>query len=430
MSSAESIAGRLRAGDSSAVQAIGCGVIRLQHTNLVERPWGGLRMLPYKGCIELPDQKKITGMGIGEAFETAAFDDDPESAAFPSTACFADGSVMELPQLLRCAGRAILGEALQARFGAAIPLLPKTLDIEELLSVQAHPAGNTELYVILDAQPGASIRLGFRQSVDKLQLQNRLTAGRAVQLEFLGLLQPDLDQHQLHTALAPLLASRDRNHVQLNRALQQWLLSDTDHHQLHKLFDTLHDTYWYMLDLMNEIKVHPGQVIYNATPERVLARRGGIASAEIHALGNPDQREILMLEIRRPGVTYRAWDNVRFPLREIDIDKTLQELHLGQTRAEEFIVQPQANPDQPAIRQLVANEHFTVDQVELRAGDSVEIAQRRFATLHFIAGHAEINTAQGRLELQAGQSAIVPAALSEASLQSNGGVTLVRVFLD
>ncbi len=60
----------------------------------------------------------------------------------------------------------LLGARFVARHGKHWPLLPKTLDVVELLSVQAHPPGNTEVYVILAAEPGATLRLGFKTDVD------------------------------------------------------------------------------------------------------------------------------------------------------------------------------------------------------------------------------------------------------------------------
>ena len=84
---------------------------------------------------------------------------------------------------------------------------------------------------------------------------------------------------------------------------------------------------------LNAIPVKAGDVIYNATPARIAAASGKPPSAEVHALGNPEGRGVFALEIRRPGPTFRAWDNVRFPLRDIDIEDALEALNLTATRA-------------------------------------------------------------------------------------------------
>src|SRR5579871_6334921 len=58
-----------------------------------------------------------------------------------------------------------------------LPLLIKLLFTSERLSVQVHPddgedgpRGKTEMWHILEAEPGASIALGFRQPITREQL--------------------------------------------------------------------------------------------------------------------------------------------------------------------------------------------------------------------------------------------------------------------
>ena len=106
--------------------------------NLVARPWGGQRLPIFKGLPPTPQQR------WGEAFEICAFACDEEANAHPSIVRLADRSEISLPELLAAAGSAILGEQLIAIHGCQLPLLPKTLDLSELLSVQAHPEGFAE----------------------------------------------------------------------------------------------------------------------------------------------------------------------------------------------------------------------------------------------------------------------------------------------
>jgi hypothetical protein len=112
--------------------------------------------------------------------------------------------------------------------------------------------------------------------------------------------------------------------------------------------------------------VTPGQVIYNANPEAVSAATGRPRSAEVHALGNPQGKEILALEIRRPGPTFRAWDHARFPLRPIDVDKTLDALNLQATRPADFIVTPRPLAGCPGVFRSVQSEWFVVDHLRPR----------------------------------------------------------------
>lgn len=420
-------ADKLRAG-RAAVLDLATDIIRLSPRNFVERPWGGLRMLEYKGCLPLPDQKRITGLGVGEAFETAACNSDEESREHPSLVRLADGSVIGLPELLAIAGPEILGPQLYARCGTEIPLLPKTLDIAELLSVQAHPPGNTELYVILDAEPGASIRLGFRHSVDAPALRQELEAGRRRQRELAALLRADADLHTFNDILGPLLAEREATNAHIGEELLPWLADAAALPTATAHVVALSEVYWHLLDLMNVIQVRPGQVIYNATPARVREATGAPVAAEVHALGNPERREILMLEIRKPGVTFRAWDNVRFPLRDIDIDQTLAALNLGATGPEEFDVTP-ADAGPGSVCTLVESEAFVAEQLHPAPGRALELAGRRFSTLHVVDGVARVRCGTRVATLARGESALVPAAARKVAIESEAGASVIRVWI-
>ena len=166
MPKSESLAERLLHGDAALASALGAELIAPRRDNFVERPWGGTGMRRFKRLCELPAQLEVTGLGLGEAFEIAAYDADPEAASYPSKVRLTDGSEITLPRLLAMHGETLLGREFVARHGARFPLLPKTLDIHELLSVQGHPEGCTEVYIIIEAEPGATIRVGFATDVD------------------------------------------------------------------------------------------------------------------------------------------------------------------------------------------------------------------------------------------------------------------------
>lgn len=142
------------------------------NNNLVSRPRAGRRLCVYKDLQSTPRQR------WGESFEICAIAEDDEAGAHPSVIRWEDGSEIDLPELLAVAGPAILGEEFVAMDGRQFPLLPKTLDIGELLSVQAHPEGVTEAYIIVEADEGATIRLGFKCDVDPAHLGQRLKGGR------------------------------------------------------------------------------------------------------------------------------------------------------------------------------------------------------------------------------------------------------------
>ncbi len=70
-----------------------------------------------------------------------------------------------------------------------LPLLIKLLFTSERLSVQVHPAdgedgprGKTEMWHILEAEPGASIALGFREPITRERLRESTRTGEVEQL--------------------------------------------------------------------------------------------------------------------------------------------------------------------------------------------------------------------------------------------------------
>lgn len=70
-----------------------------------------------------------------------------------------------------------------------LPLLVKLLFTSERLSVQVHPddgedgpRGKTEMWHILDAEPGASIALGFRQPITRQRLLESTRTGEVEEL--------------------------------------------------------------------------------------------------------------------------------------------------------------------------------------------------------------------------------------------------------
>jgi mannose-6-phosphate isomerase class I len=366
-------------------------IVKVRPDNLVERPWGGSRLLAHKG---LPAD--ASGRRFGEAFELAAYPDDEETRAHPSRVILADGSETTLLGVLEQRGEELLGRDYLARHGAVLPLLPKTLDVVELLSVQAHPAGNVEAYVIVDCDPGASIRLGFRERIDPAELAGALLDGRRQQEELGTLLRDPGDVARFGRELARCIHARHVDdgllaHVHEGSAARAV-----------ELFHALARLYWRVLDLMTEVPVRPGQVIFNATPPR-LRRTGQPLQAAPHALGNPDAREILLFEVRRPGPTLRAWDHVRFPLRPVDVERALAAMDFQPTTAADYEVTPQ--PVGAGIARSVEDAAFVVDH--LRPAPLVELIPTGVQTLHALAGTVFVVADDADVELRRGESALV-----------------------
>ncbi len=90
--------------------------------------------------------------------------------------------------------REILGEAVQKRSDTVFPLLVKLIDAHDTLSVQVHPDdgyaqgrehqpfGKTEMWYVLEAEPGARIVHGVNRRLDPAQLRQALDAGTVTQL--------------------------------------------------------------------------------------------------------------------------------------------------------------------------------------------------------------------------------------------------------
>ena len=214
-----------------------------------------------------------TGRPFGESFEISADDGDDEARLHPSVLTLADGSTITLPALLAVHAEPLLGEAFVQRYGRRFPLLPKLLDVAELLSVQAHPPGNTEVYVIVDADPGATIRLGFAVDVDAGLWSEKLAGGRRDQQRLLELFGAEAAD-QLQAVLKPWLARRGAEPAELEAALRPLLADGGDWTDVEARLTALRATYWAVLDSLNAVPVKAGDVVYNANPPRIAAASG------------------------------------------------------------------------------------------------------------------------------------------------------------
>ncbi len=429
MPSAFTEAQALLNGDRETLARVASRLLKPLKNNFVERPWGGIRMREYKRLAPLPDQRAATGMGLGEAFEIAACDGDSEARQFPSRLRFADGSEVSLASLLDRHAKALLGRQFLERFGACVPLLPKTLNVKELLSVQGHPEGNTEVYIIIEAEPGATIRLGFREDMDPELFKKELIEGRRQQETVLSLLGEPRDPDEFQALVAPWLARRDYGvegiASSLRSASRQW-------DEISRLLNTLKRLYWRVLDSMNAIPVSAGQVIYNANPTRIVAATGRGPSAEVHALGNPEGKEILALEIRRPGPTFRAWDNVRFPIREVDVHAAIDALNLNGTNADEYVVVPAPVTGHIGVFCSVDSASFRVEHLRPKPSSPVDVAGEPPHCLHAIRGRASFLSREGLNigNLDRGESAVVPIGVGTYRVEcADADTEIIKVSL-
>ena len=403
----ETLADLLRRADPESRAAIARAPLRLHPDNLVERPWGGRWLLELKRLGERAGK-------FGESFELSAEPDDREASSHPSQVVFADGSTMALPELLELAGVELLGEVFVRAHGPRIPLLPKLLDVEGLLSVQSHPPGHPELYVVVAAEPGASLRLGWRGEVDPRELDQRFNAGRAMQERLVGLLRDDVDFAQIQRAFARVLGRERDKSVQATAILvnlRDHLRVGSSTEAALELIEGCVELYHAVLDAMNVIPIAAGDVIYNANPS--AARSSFVPSAEIHALGDPSGKRALIFEVRRPGVTYRAWDHLRFPVRPLAIAGALASMSCIGSSPEQFRVEPRPLPDRPGVRRSVESPAFIVDHLHPSAHRSIEVRAAGLpASLHALRGEVELRDHEGASmgRLRAGESMLLPQA--------------------
>jgi mannose-6-phosphate isomerase len=149
----------------------------------MERVWGGRRLADRFGKV-LP-----AGAVIGESWELV---DRPEAqsvvAAGHDLAGQTLGELWRSPDRARLFGARAASPAAGA--GQRFPLLVKLLDCEQTLSVQVHPPADvatelggepkTEMWVILDATPGAVLYVGLRRGVTRAHFERALAAGEDV----------------------------------------------------------------------------------------------------------------------------------------------------------------------------------------------------------------------------------------------------------
>ncbi len=397
--------------------------LRLRSDNLVPRPWGGRRLIDYKGLSGAARPGRY-----GESFEVSAYPLDFEAARYPSIVEFADGSSMRLSELIGRAGEALLGPAFLRAHGACVPVLPKFLDIEGLLSVQSHPPGHPEAYVIIDCAPGATMRIGFAEEIDPQQVAARLRTASEVQARL-----PELfwvDESGYAPVFAELLGKPDATQRIVDR-LGPMLREQGDRARLAEAVDTLDACYREVLDMLNVVQVEPGMVIFNSTTAD--GEPGSMPSSQIHCLGNPEGRWVLLLEVRRPGVTHRAWDHVRFPIRELAIDAVFESVNVAPSSAESFRVEPRPLPGRPGVTRSVVCPAFVIDHLCPRPGVAVwATTEGAPTTLHCIRGVARLHGPDevGWGLLRAGESLLLPAGVASLRIEAQtGDAELVQVLV-
>lgn len=128
--------------------------------------WGGEKIAPFK-------QIHTDQSCIGESWEISGV---------PGSESVVDGGPedgVSLPELIRRYKENLLGKKVFEKYGYEFPLLVKFIDACQDLSVQVHPddelaaerhdgsRGKTEMWYVVEAQPGARLLSGFSRPVGK-----------------------------------------------------------------------------------------------------------------------------------------------------------------------------------------------------------------------------------------------------------------------
>jgi mannose-6-phosphate isomerase len=146
-----------------------------------EMIWGGgsLRNLFNK---PFPAESKI-----GESWEISAV---KEKISVVSNGFLAGNNLQELIEVFM---GDLVGDKIYESFGNEFPLLVKLIDAQDDLSIQVHPGdelaalrhnghGKTEMWYVLEAEPGAKLISGFNREVNRKLFMEKLGNGKLLDI--------------------------------------------------------------------------------------------------------------------------------------------------------------------------------------------------------------------------------------------------------
>ena len=151
--------------------------MQIYRFNSILKPvlWGGDKLVAFKG---LP----ACDVPIGESWELSAM------PGRESVVAEGPDQGLTLTRLVRRYGADLVGEEVYRRYGDRFPLLIKLIDACRDLSVQVHPGdemaqrrhgctGKNEMWYILEAEEGATITTGFKQSLMPTDFDRHIAEG-------------------------------------------------------------------------------------------------------------------------------------------------------------------------------------------------------------------------------------------------------------
>jgi mannose-6-phosphate isomerase len=142
-----------------------------------EMVWGGNKL--HKDF----NKNFPAGAKIGESWEISSVKD---KISVVSNGHLADNNLEELIEVYM---GDLVGDKVFDKFGTTFPLLVKLIDANQDLSIQVHPddelalrrhdsQGKTEMWYVLDAEPGATLITGFNSGISPLVFMEKLQSKR------------------------------------------------------------------------------------------------------------------------------------------------------------------------------------------------------------------------------------------------------------
>lgn len=147
------------------------------------------------GGSKLSDWKQLTPRDhVGESWEVSAVPSSPSIVANGTWAGY------KLTDVIARRPKEILGKKVAEKYEGQLPLLAKFIDANNDLSIQVHPddamakrhhdkLGKSEMWYVIDAQPGAYLYAGFKEKLTPEQYKQMVADGTITQA---------LARHEVH----------------------------------------------------------------------------------------------------------------------------------------------------------------------------------------------------------------------------------------
>lgn len=309
--------------------------------------WGGRN-------FEKLDKVLPAGKKIAESWEISAHHD--------GMSLVANGPLEDktLDELISEFGSQFTGILAEKQYQSRFPLLLKFIDANEWLSVQVHPdddysrihendLGKTEMWYVMDAEPGATIIYGMKNQFNREEFKNSILNG---QLE----------------------------------------------------------------DLLVYREVKPGDVVY-------------IPAGTVHAAG----KGILIAEVQQSSnATYRLYDYNRTGAdgskRPLHIEKGLDAIEAAKLPSQGFTQGLKHVINEAlTLTHIIADPHFFVDIIQISGEAGFDTNKASFHALLFTEGSGVIEYPGGTLPIKAGESVLIPAALTRYLIK--GDITGLKAYI-